>query len=377
MRSTVALLTKSKAALAVLTGAVVLAVAATGVGYAAMSKTVTLSLDGKTHQVRTFDDNVAAVLRDQGIKLTDHDAVLPSASSAVGDGDTIAVKFGRPLDVKLDGRNNRYWVTATDVASALDQIGMRIGAAHLSASRSATIGRSGMDLSVITPKTLVVKIADHKKQKKTIAALTVADALRQLGVKADGNDKVKPGLGSVLHDGDKVVVTKIGVVQKRVTESVHYSTIRKQDSSLYSDQSKVVRSGKNGSRKVLYKIFFENGHRQHAKAMHVQVLRAPVAEIVRVGTKSRPAPAPAPAPVTSSGSGAWDRIAACESGGNWAANTGNGYYGGLQFNLSTWHAYGGSGRPDQNSREAQIAVAERVRAAEGGYGAWPVCGARA
>ena len=72
-----------------------------------------------------------------------------------------------------------------------------------------------------------------------------------------------------------------------------------------------------------------------------------------------------------------DKIAACESGGNWAANTGNGYYGGLQFNLSTWQSYGGSGRPDQNSREAQIAVAERVRDAEGGYGAWPVCGARA
>ncbi len=74
---------------------------------------------------------------------------------------------------------------------------------------------------------------------------------------------------------------------------------------------------------------------------------------------------------------AWDRIAACESGGNWAANTGNGYYGGLQFNLGTWQAYGGSGRPDQNSRSQQIAIAEKVRAAEGGYGAWPVCGARA
>jgi hypothetical protein len=72
----------------------------------------------------------------------------------------------------------------------------------------------------------------------------------------------------------------------------------------------------------------------------------------------------------------WDAVAQCESGGNWAANTGNGYYGGLQFNLGTWQAYGGSGRPDQNSREAQIAVAERVRAASGGYGAWPVCGSR-
>ena len=73
----------------------------------------------------------------------------------------------------------------------------------------------------------------------------------------------------------------------------------------------------------------------------------------------------------------WDRIAQCESGGNWHANTGNGYYGGLQFSLSTWRAYGGTGRPDQDSREQQIAIAEKVRAASGGYGAWPVCGKRA
>jgi len=73
----------------------------------------------------------------------------------------------------------------------------------------------------------------------------------------------------------------------------------------------------------------------------------------------------------------WDRVAECESGGNWAINTGNGYYGGLQFSLGTWRAYGGVSRPDLTSREYQISIAEKVRAAEGGYGAWPVCGARA
>ena len=142
---------------------------------------------------------------------------------------------------------------------------------------------------------------------------------------------------------------------------------------MYSDESKTVRAGKDGSRKVLYRITFENGKVVKRNALRANVLSAPVDEIVRVGTKDRPAPTSN----FSSGSSAWDRIAACESGGNWAANTGNGYYGGLQFNLSTWQSYGGSGRPDQNSREAQIAVAERVRDAEGGYGAWPVCGQRA
>jgi hypothetical protein len=75
-----------------------------------------------------------------------------------------------------------------------------------------------------------------------------------------------------------------------------------------------------------------------------------------------------------SGGSIWDRIAACESGGNWATNTGNGYYGGLQFSLGTWQAYGGTSRPDLTSREYQISIAEKVAAAEGGYGAWPVCG---
>ncbi|MFJ5308843.1 transglycosylase family protein [Streptomyces sp. NPDC088350] len=78
-------------------------------------------------------------------------------------------------------------------------------------------------------------------------------------------------------------------------------------------------------------------------------------------------------------SGVWDRIAQCESGGNWHINTGNGYYGGLQFSAGTWRAYGGSAyaaTADQASRSAQIAVATKVQHAQG-WGAWPVCSVRA
>jgi hypothetical protein len=72
----------------------------------------------------------------------------------------------------------------------------------------------------------------------------------------------------------------------------------------------------------------------------------------------------------------WDAIAQCESGGNWSINTGNGFYGGLQFTMGTWHANGGAGSPQGASREQQIAVAERVLSTQG-IGAWPVCGRRA
>ncbi|MEU6767531.1 transglycosylase family protein [Streptomyces sp. NPDC046853] len=78
-------------------------------------------------------------------------------------------------------------------------------------------------------------------------------------------------------------------------------------------------------------------------------------------------------------SGVWDRIAQCESGGNWSINTGNGYYGGLQFSASTWRAYGGgayAATADRASKAQQIAVATKVQRAQG-WGAWPSCSVRA
>lgn len=81
---------------------------------------------------------------------------------------------------------------------------------------------------------------------------------------------------------------------------------------------------------------------------------------------------PLPAIVPESGQSIWDKLADCESGGNWAINTGNGYYGGLQFGLTAWRAVGMTGYPHQHSREEQIAAGERLKEMQG-WGAWPGC----
>ena|SRR5690349_11381388 len=81
---------------------------------------------------------------------------------------------------------------------------------------------------------------------------------------------------------------------------------------------------------------------------------------------------PADTPSTGTPAGTWDKVAQCESGGNWAISTGNGFHGGLQFTASTWRSFGGTGMPHQASRTEQIAVAERVLAAQG-WKAWPAC----
>ncbi|MBC7581731.1 transglycosylase family protein [Aeromicrobium sp.] len=80
------------------------------------------------------------------------------------------------------------------------------------------------------------------------------------------------------------------------------------------------------------------------------------------------------APTVASGS-VWDQLAACEAGGNWSINTGNGYYGGLQFTLSSWQGVGGAGYPNQASREEQILRGQMLQA-RSGWGAWPACSSR-
>ena len=370
MRAFLTHIERSKPLTLLLAGAVLVALVATTAGYTLMSHRVTLTVDGKPQTVRTFSDTVGQVLADKGVDTGAHDVVLPGTDSPVTDGSHISVRFGRPLKLNVDGRHQTYWTTATTVNGALDQLGMRYDNAALSTSRSTEIDREGMALRIATPKELRVKVGDGKPRKRTVAAITARQALDQLHVKYDANDKVTPK-AKVLHSGDKVVLTRVGYSQKRVKhESIPFSTIEHNDASLAAGTTKTVRTGHAGDRDVTYKLVWHNGHIFHRSVTRQHVYRQPVAAIVKVGTK--------PAPTVSiSDGGVWDRIAACESGGDWHANTGNGYYGGLQFSLGTWQSYGGTGRPDQHSREEQIAIAEKVRDAEGGYGAWPVCGAQA
>jgi uncharacterized protein YabE (DUF348 family) len=360
-------------ALVALVTLVIAALVATTAGYAAMSKTVTLSVDGRAEQVSTLGGTVAEVLEDQGVEVGERDVVAPALGAEVDEGTRIAVRYARQLEVTVDGEEQTYWVTATDVDSALDQLGIRAAGAELSVSRSADITREGLALEVVTPKEIKLKNGKKKRRAVVVPALTVADAIDELGLDVDKNDEVRPRRTAPLEDGDKVTVTNVRVATKRVTEAIDFSTVEKADSSMYEGDTEVVRSGEEGKRRVTYRLRFENGELAKRKTVRSTVLSEPTSAIVRVGTKEQPV---APAPNYASGSTVWDSLAECESGGNWSINTGNGYYGGLQFSLSTWQAYGGTGYPHQHSRETQIAVATRLRDATGGYGSWPACSAK-
>jgi len=147
--------------------------------------TVTLSLDGEETTLETSASTVGDVLDSEGLELGSHDVVAPDLGAAVNEGTRIAVKFGRPLIVNLDGEKSRHWVTATSVTTALQQIGLRLGGADLSVSRSAGISRSGLSLRAVTPKRVTLAVAGAKPVRKDVTALTVGQALAERGIKVD------------------------------------------------------------------------------------------------------------------------------------------------------------------------------------------------
>src|SRR5690606_22342096 len=156
----------------------------------------------------------------------------------------------------------------------------------------------------------------------------------------------------------------VRVAKQRVKrEAIDPRTIKQEDDSMSEGTTKVVQEGSEGVRDVTYRVAYRTGKLDGRKGRPRHVIRRPSAGPAKVGTAS----------AFATGNTVWDRLAQCESGGNWAINTGNGYYGGLQFNLGTWQAYGGTGLPSNASRETQIAIATKVRDASGGYGAWPAC----
>lgn len=350
--------------------AVVTALVGGTTAYTTFDNTVTLSVDGKAESVHTFGDTVEEVLADQDIDLGQHDVVAPSTDSPVQDGTEIAVRYGRQITVTIDGVDREVWTTALSVDEALAELGIRAAGADLSVSRSLGIGRRGLEFEIRTLKDVTI-VADGASESVTTTAITVREALADAGISLGDRDQVLPGLEERVATGLTLTVQRVMAEQRTVTVTVDHDVTRRNDSSMYEGETKVVTKGRDGQIERLVEVLVVDGKDGTQRVLSEKILVAAVAEVVNVGTKERPA---ADAPIDTSGDGGvWDRLAQCESGGNWSINTGNGYYGGLQFSLGTWQAFGGSGYPHQNSKAEQIRIATKVRDARGGYGDWPAC----
>jgi uncharacterized protein YabE (DUF348 family) len=380
--------------------ALVVALALGGGAYAATGKTVTITVDGQQQEVSTHAGSVEGALESAGLSVSEHDVLAPAADTEISDGSQIALERGRLLTLTIDGQQREVWTTATTVEEALAELGQNPGAFALSADRSRDLPLDG--LAVTAETIFATSLADGATPAVNLqsAANTVGDLLNEQRLTLGALDTVSPAAATPLSEGLAVTVTR--VAQTTVTEQVPVAQPADQqveDANLDQGSSNVTQEGSAGTDQVTYQVTSTNG----AETAKTEVSRIAVTpalpKVVAVGTKpvytgsssssassssdsassssdsgssssdSGSSSSSSAAPASSGSSGInWDGIANCESTNNWSINTGNGYYGGLQFDLGTWASGGGdayASRPDLASREQQIAVAENVAASRG------------
>ncbi|MEO3939618.1 transglycosylase family protein [Paenarthrobacter nicotinovorans] len=359
-------------------GAQLLVVAALVVGVIAFvgnNKTVTLNVDGKVSSIQTFGGTVDQVVKAAKVELKDADRVSPALDARVDNGSVVNINLAKAVSIELDGARKTVNTNAPDVAALVSELGVA-SSSEISQPREASLEVTGSFVSISTPKTISL-VADGKDTSTTTTATDVATVLKDSGITVGANDRIsQPGNAPIVQD----MVIKVSRVDlsktAEATEEVPFESVKTESADLYKGEEKVTQEGVAGSLVKTFKLVLVDGREASRALVSSNVTTKPVTEKVSVGTKARPvaaAPAKASAPTSSGPTGApneamWDRIAQCESGGNWSINSGNGYYGGLQFSSPTWLANGGGAYAPNASlatKAQQIDIANRLYAKNG------------
>jgi uncharacterized protein YabE (DUF348 family) len=334
-------------------------------------KTVTLVVDGQKSTISTVDVHVRGALKSAGYNLTSHDAVSPPGDADLVNGTTVTLNRARQVALVVDGRAQQAWTTADTVAGALTQLKIPDDV-FVSPSRPTPLPLQGASLAVTSPHTLLLADNGHEARYVRLAAPTVGQLLQVQGVPLANQDTVVPSADTPLTDGMTVTVTRRRIVNR--TERVPLNPPKNviNDVTMNMDRSVVENPGKPGVQDVTYAVSIVNGVVADKKPISSTVIVPAQPQTVRQGAKPGTEVPPFKDGAT------WDELAKCESGGNWGDNTGNGFFGGVQFDQNTWERQGGlryAPRADLATRDEQITIAEKTRARQG-WGAWPACTAR-
>lgn len=357
------------------TGGVLGTLAVGGVVAATAHKDITVDVNGETMQLATFSTDVKGALEAAGVQVGADDFVSANPDDVLTSGETITVRTSKPVAVTVDGVEKQLSSTALTVQDLLGDMGdiapgAAVKAAGVDMDGDATV-TDGMKLEVVSPK--IIQVNDGGKVTYTsIAAKTVRDVIEARGIDVDEDDRVTPSMGTPVTEGMTIKVDQVSTTDYDATESFDAEPTYVDDPELEQGTEEVRVEGTPGERTVTRRLIMVNGAKESNEIINSKETRPASPATIARGTKE-----PAAAPAVADGS-VWDTIAQCESTGNWSINTGNGFSGGLQFTDSTWQAFGGgeyAAQAWQASREQQIAVAQKVQAAQG-WGAWPACTAK-
>ena len=348
------------------------------VAFVGNNKTITLNVDGKASSVQSFGGTVAQVVKSANLDLKPGDRVSPSLDASVQNGTVINVNQAKEVKVSLDGAEKTVNTTAQDVEGLVTELGVA-SASAVSVPKDATLALAGSYVSISTPKTVSI-VADGKVNTATTTAATVGQVLSDSGVTLGANDRSSQPANANVVNNMVIKVSRVDTSQTAVTsEDVPFDTVTAESADMLKGDKQVTQAGAAGKIERTFKLVLVDGREASRTLVSENVAVQPVTEKVTVGTKAKPAveAAPAAAPAgANTGAAApammneamWDKIAQCESTGNWSINSGNGYYGGLQFDIRTWiGAGGGAYAPNASlaTKAQQIDIANRVYAQRG------------
>jgi uncharacterized protein YabE (DUF348 family) len=342
------------------------------VAYFVAQKSLTLTVDGQAREVRTYAGTVGEVLEEEGLQPQSHDVVLPDAGATVADGDTVVLNRARPLTLTVDGVESEVYVTALSVDEALAQLGYRADGLVVSASRSERLPLDGMTLSITTPKDVTL-VVDGQERVVTTTAATAGDLLAEQGIALAATDRTSMYPDQALLAHMRLQVFRVQVGEVAVPTPIDHRTVETEDPNALEGDDTVTQEGVEGEQVTTYRVTVTDGVETGREQLATTVTRQPVDELVTVGTKERPVSAGN----TPSADGLnWGALAACESGGRPNAVSGSGRYRGMyQFSQGTWNAVGGSGDPAAASADEQTYRAQLLYQ-RSGAGQWPHCGSR-
>ncbi|PCC28062.1 cell wall function protein [Glutamicibacter sp. BW80] len=373
--------------------AVAVAVVIAGaVFYISGQKSVTVAVDGDEQIFTTRAATVQDALDQEGISVYERDELSVAADSELSDEQRIEISRNKSVQVSIDGTDRVVHTTGMTVADVMDELKLD-EKSEVSLGEDIELVSLSDEIEIITPKDVTL-LVDEKKQKISTTAQTVKELLAEQKVKLDKDDEVNVQVGkdtdkdaktsTKIEEGAKIEVIVVSVKTWDEKREIGFDTEKVNDSKLEKGKTKVKTEGKKGERELTLRQETRNGKKGEEEVLKSKVTKKPVAEVIRVGTKkpesssdSKSSDTKTKAP-TGSISSTWAALAKCESGGNWSINTGNGYYGGLQFSASSWRGAGGTKYaplPHQASPQEQIATAEKLRA-NGGWGHWPHCSSK-
>lgn len=245
--------------------------------------TVTFSVDGVSEQGKVKPGTVKQALAQHGITVGPHDDVQPSLDSEIHDGQVITVNYGRRVVVTIDGKKVVRWTTAKNVSEVLDQLNQSDPDNLVSVSRSLDISRTGLSFSMQTAKDVTVTAGG--KTQKVSAVGTVADALKAAKISVDSSDVSKPGLGTPLADGMKITLTMVDQKSQKRRVAVPFSTKRVENPSMAKGATEIATKGVKGTNEETWIVVYKDGKKVSEKKVSTKVVKAPVTQVVKVGTK--------------------------------------------------------------------------------------------